>query len=72
MSLGTKIELPPTGTHAAPNFADLQACHDWIRRLPLLNPGLAQAQLLEQLRVLNGYTLGGAAPISNASCVEVV
>lgn len=71
MNLGTKIELPPTGTSAAPNFADLQACHDWIRRLPLLNPGLAQAQLLEQLRVLNGYTLGGAARLGMLEALQI-
>jgi hypothetical protein len=59
MNFGINIDLPPTGTDAAPHFADLQACQDWIKRLPLLNPPHAQAQLLEQMRVLNGYTLTG-------------
>jgi cyclic-di-GMP-binding protein len=52
-----RIDLPPTGTGETPHFADLQSCQDWIKGLPLLNPTLAQGQLLEQLRVLNGYTM---------------
>lgn len=51
------IELPPTGTTAAPHFTDLAACRDWLARLPMLNPPLAQKRLLDELRVLNAYTL---------------
>jgi hypothetical protein len=71
MSPGMKIDLPPTGTDTAPHFADLHACHDWIKRLPLLNPALAQAQLLEQLRVLNGYTLGGPTRLGMLEILQV-
>ena len=71
MSLGTKIELPPTGTDVAPHFADLQACQDWVGRLPLLNPALAQAQLLEQLHALNGYTLAGATRLNMLETLQI-
>lgn len=51
------IELPPTGTEAAPHFTDLPGCQAWIGRLPMLNPPLAQKMLLDELRLLNAYAL---------------
>lgn len=66
-----RIDLPPTGTEASPNFADLTGCHDWIKRLPLLNPTFAQSQLLEQMRVLNGYTLSGPIRLDMLEALQV-
>lgn len=51
--------LPPTATAPAPLFSDLEECRSWLKTLPVLNPLQTQGQLLEQLRLLNGYTLGG-------------
>lgn len=50
------FELPPTGTMAAPHFTDLAACSEWVGRLPMLNPPLAQKLLLDELCLLNAYT----------------
>ena len=65
-----RIDLPPTGTEASPHFADLASCHDWIKRLPLLNPAFAQSQLLEQMRVLNGYTLPGTVRLGMLEALQ--
>ena len=65
-----RIDLPPTGTEASPHFADLASCHDWIRRLPLLNPAFAQSQLVEQMRVLNGYTLPGTVRLGMLEALQ--
>ena len=65
-----RIDLPPTGTEASPHFADLAGCHDWIKRLPLLNPTFAQSQLLEQMRVLNGYTLPGTVRLGMLEALQ--
>lgn len=65
-----RIDLPPTDTGEAPHFADLRSCQDWIKRLPLLNPTLAQGQLLEQLRVLNGYTMAARARLDMLEALQ--
>lgn len=65
-----RIDLPPTDTDASPNFSDLAGCHDWIKRLPLLNPTFAQSQLLEQMRVLNGYTLPGTVRLGMLEALQ--
>ncbi|MEW5782624.1 MAG: hypothetical protein ACOY6N_05855 [Pseudomonadota bacterium] len=51
------LDLPPTSTAAVPHFSTLPACREWIDRLPMANPSLAQKMLLDELRLLNGYTL---------------
>lgn len=51
------FDLPPTTTQTPPAWVDLPACTAWIKRLLLLQPALVQVQLLEQVRLLNGYTL---------------
>ena len=71
MNRGIKIDLPPASAGAAPHFVDAPSCRDWIRRLPLLNPRLAQAQLLEQLRALNGYTLAGSVRLGMLEALQV-
>ena len=71
MNLGINIDLPPTGTGIAPHFADLPSCQEWIRKLPLLNPPHAQAQLHEQMRVLNGYTLPGTVRLGMLEALQV-
>lgn len=71
MSTVLDIDLPPTGTTVAPRFVDFQACQDWIKRLPLLNPPLVQAQLLEQLRVLNAYTLPGMLRLDMLEALQI-
>lgn len=71
MTPGIPIDLPPTGTDAPPHFADLPSCREWIERLPLLNPPLAQAQLLAQLRALNACTLPGALRLDLLEALQV-
>jgi len=65
------IALPPTGTAGTPAFADLAACQDWIKRLPLLNPTQAQKQLNEQLALLNAYTLPGGVRLNLLEALQV-
>lgn len=52
-----KFDLLPTGTGQPPEFLDAKRCRDWCSALPLSNPLQAQAQLLRQMQLLNGYTL---------------
>lgn len=49
--------LPPTGTVHAPHCIDPAACREWIARLPMMNPPLAQKALLDELRLLDAYSL---------------
>jgi hypothetical protein len=63
------FNLPPTATTAPPQFLDLPACQAWIKRLLRLQPALVQAQLLEQLRLLNGYTL---PPLTRLNMLEAL
>ncbi|WP_126443864.1 hypothetical protein [Sulfuricystis multivorans] len=51
------LDLPPTSTATTPHFSTLPACREWIGRLPMANPSLVQKMLLDELRLLNGYTL---------------
>ncbi len=53
------MELSPTGTAQAPLFTNLEQCRNWIKALPVMNPLQTHVQLLEQLQLLNGYTLAG-------------
>lgn len=71
MSIAGIIALPPTGTGTAPRFSDPQSCQAWIKCLPLLNTALAQAQLLEQLRLLNGFTFAGATRFTLLESLQV-
>ncbi len=59
-----KLDLSVTGGDQPPCFTDLQQCLAWIAALPLLNPAQTQAQLLEQLQLLNGYTLLAATRLA--------
>jgi hypothetical protein len=56
-----KLDLPPTDSAQPPLFTDPEQCRVWLKSLPLLNPLQTQGQILEQLRLLNGLTLSGAA-----------
>lgn len=56
-AMPSALDLPPTSTAAVPHFSTLPACREWIDRLPMANPSLAQKMLLDELRLLNGYTL---------------
>jgi len=55
MSLG----LPPAGSGKAPLFTNLEQCLRWVNALPVTNPIQTQVQLLEQLQLLNAYSLAG-------------
>lgn len=59
-----KLDLPPTDTEQPPQFIELDACAAWLKRLPLSNPIQAQAQLLRQLHLLNGYSLAGTTRLA--------
>jgi len=63
--------LPPTATDAPPQFLDLPACQAWIKRLLLLQPALVQAQLIEQLRLLNGYTLPALTRLNMLEALQI-
>lgn len=58
------LDLSVTDADQPPEFTDLAQCRAWIAALPLLNPAQTQALLLEQLQLLNGYTLPGATRLA--------
>ncbi len=51
--------LTPTTTAQPPLFTNLEQCRSWQQTLPVMNPLQTQVQLLEQLQLLNGFTLAG-------------
>ena len=59
-----KLDLPPTDVAQPPLFADPEQCRAWLKSLPMMNPLQTQGQILEQLRLLNGLTMAGAARLS--------
>jgi hypothetical protein len=54
--MGT-FALPLLARGKPPRFESASGCRLWLAGLPLASPQLAQAQLLEQLGLMNRYTL---------------
>lgn len=53
------LALTPATTAQPPLFTNLEQCRSWQQTLPVMNPLQTQVQLLEQLQLLNGFTLAG-------------
>jgi hypothetical protein len=53
------LALTPATTAQPPLFTNLEQCRSWQQALPVMNPLQTQVQLLEQLQLLNGFTLAG-------------
>lgn len=49
--------LPLTSAEKSPDFTDESSCREWLARLPLTNLSVSQAQLVQQLKLLNRYPL---------------
>ena len=63
------FKLPALGVGQPPAFANVRGCRDWLSAQPLANPAQAQALLLRQLNLLNGFA---TAPAERLKILELL
>ena len=54
------MKLPELSESAAPEFADVATCKEWLEHVPLANVAAAQGELASQLEEFNRFPVSSA------------